>query len=151
MKVELPRAGRALQAVMRVMPRDAEWTVKGIKQSITSTNTNITPKEVDNAIGYLQRRGYIERLGYGRYLLVADCEEPVTTNGQRRWVSFVEVNLNAGSGFLISIVVNYHVLPLFGFDASWSQALGRTSIFVVISILRSYLWRRLFNWLQERN
>ena len=64
---------------------------------------------------------------------------------QSRRMSFIEASLNTASGFVVSLVV-WQLL------CNWLQIpmpLGRnlliTGIFTVVSIVRSYLWRRLFN------
>ncbi len=65
---------------------------------------------------------------------------------QSKTVSAVEAFLNIGSGFLISMVVWQTIAnPLFGYDVSLIENFGLTSIFTVVSVIRSYLWRRWFN------
>jgi len=66
---------------------------------------------------------------------------------QKRRHSIWEALLNTISGFLVSFFLSLAVLPLFGFPASAGQAFSITMIFTVVSIVRSYFWRRLFNWL----
>lgn len=59
--------------------------------------------------------------------------------------SFLEACANTASGFLISLLTASIVFPLFGFQSNMSQNFAITSIFTVVSIARSYLWRRVFN------
>jgi hypothetical protein len=66
---------------------------------------------------------------------------------QKRRHSIWEATLNTASGMLVSFFLSLAVLPMFGFPASAGQAFGITFIFTVVSIVRSYFWRRLFNWL----
>ena len=64
---------------------------------------------------------------------------------QSQWESVMETVLNTASGFAISWLLTTWVLPLYGFAVSASQGFQITCIFTVISVLRSYLWRRTFN------
>lgn len=64
---------------------------------------------------------------------------------QTRFVSFVEASLNTASGFIVSLLAwQFVVAPLFGYTVTWETNLYLTGIFTVISIVRSYLWRRFF-------
>lgn len=64
---------------------------------------------------------------------------------QTKVVSLVEACVNVGSGFLLSMVIWQAIAnPLFGYDISLVQNFGLTSIFTVVSVARSYLWRRFF-------
>ena len=64
-----PRAGEVLGAVVRMLPSKSEWTVGEIKQDVAAAGIKATAKEIYNAIGYLRRRGHVERRGYGRYIV----------------------------------------------------------------------------------
>lgn len=59
--------------------------------------------------------------------------------------SFIEALLNVGSGFIISFITATIAFPLFGFNSTPSQNFYLVTIFTIISIIRSYIWRRLFN------
>ena len=64
---------------------------------------------------------------------------------QTRVVSFIEAVVNIGTGFLLSMVIWQAIAnPLFGYDITLVENVGLTSIFTVVSITRSYLWRRFF-------
>ena len=65
---------------------------------------------------------------------------------QTRLESFFEITLNTATGFIISWAVTLWVLPLFGHAVTYSQSFHITSIFTLISILRSYVCRRAFNF-----
>jgi len=67
------------------------------------------------------------------------------TRGQSRLHSFVESVVNVIIGYSINVVANIYVLPLFGFYPSIAEAMGMGVIFTFISIVRSYILRRLFN------
>lgn len=64
---------------------------------------------------------------------------------QSQWESMIETFLNTASGFAISWLLTTWVLPLYGFAVTAGQGFQITCIFTVISVLRSYLWRRTFN------
>jgi hypothetical protein len=70
---------------------------------------------------------------------------------QSRTASFIESLLNVAIGFGVSYASNLVILPLFGFMVNASQAFSIGVIFTVISIIRSYFVRRLFNRLGVRN
>lgn len=63
---------------------------------------------------------------------------------QSRTMSLVEVITGSVIAFFVSIWANWAVLPLFGFHVRIEQSFAITLIFTMISILRSYLVRRLF-------
>lgn len=47
---------------------------------------------------------------------------------------------------MISLLVwRWIVAPAFGLPIGWDVNLGITAIFTVVSIIRSYVWRRFFN------
>jgi hypothetical protein len=64
---------------------------------------------------------------------------------QTAFESFLETALNTATGFAISWLMTSWVLPLYGFPVTAGQGFQITCIFTVISILRSYVWRRYFN------
>lgn len=64
---------------------------------------------------------------------------------QSKLMSFLEANANAVVGLIVSWLFNYFVLPLFGLITTPLQAAGITGLFFIISTLRSYIIRRLFN------
>jgi uncharacterized membrane protein YwzB len=63
---------------------------------------------------------------------------------QSRTMSLVEVATSSLIGFVVSLWANYAILPLFGFKVRLTESLAITLIFMVISIIRSYLVRRFF-------
>jgi len=60
---------------------------------------------------------------------------------QKKSNSLIEVGCNTGSGFIVSYTVT---LALHG-SLSTMNPLVITGIFTVVSIVRSYAWRRFFN------
>lgn len=61
--------------------------------------------------------------------------------------SLLETCLNTFSGFVISFVATMLVFPAFGVASTPAKNFGITVVYTAISIVRSYVWRRVFNWL----
>ena len=59
--------------------------------------------------------------------------------------SFAEACLNTATGFILSILSVQYIFPMFGIEMSIQQNLIATSIMTVVSVARSYAWRRIFN------
>jgi hypothetical protein len=59
-------------------------------------------------------------------------------------MSLVESLTNVVVGYGIAVATQAAVFPLFGLQASLTQNVAIGGIFPVVSILRSYLMRRLF-------
>lgn len=70
---------------------------------------------------------------------------------QSRRMSMVEQVCNVGSGFLISLMVwIYIILPYLKIDVPLHDNVIVTLIFTVVSIIRGYTWRRVFNYFTSR-
>lgn len=69
---------------------------------------------------------------------------------QKKRHSLLEAFLSTGIGFSIAYLVNLIVMPLFGFQITHGQNFLITCIFTVISVIRGYGVRRLFNFMQVR-
>ncbi len=52
--------------------------------------------------------------------------------------------IDVGSGFLLAIVIQILIFPLFDLYPSFSDSLGIALAFTVVSIIRSALWRWFF-------
>lgn len=70
-------------------------------------------------------------------------------SSQSRRASFVEASLNTASGFVVSLILWHWVCQWYGIPMPIETNLEITGIFTVVSVIRSYLWRRLFNWLAK--
>lgn len=64
---------------------------------------------------------------------------------QTRKGSLVEIATNITAGFITSMVVNFYLLPQYGCQVSHEANFQITVVFTVISIIRSYFFRRMFN------
>ena len=68
-----------------------------------------------------------------------------TDMSQSRKHSAYEAIINVVVGFSINFALNMLVFPLFGWEISAAQNIALGVIYTVISIVRSYSLRRLFN------
>jgi len=60
--------------------------------------------------------------------------------------SLIESLVNVSIGFVISVLSTLLILPFFGFYVTTSQSIVISIFFTAISIARSYLIRRLFEY-----
>jgi hypothetical protein len=67
--IPAPRAGDVLGAIIKLLPQRRNWTVEELKTGVVKSGVEATPKEIYNAIGYLTRKGHIQRVGYGQYIV----------------------------------------------------------------------------------
>lgn len=64
---------------------------------------------------------------------------------QSRTGSAIESVANVAVGYAIAVATQWAVFPLFGLHASATDHLGIAAVFTVVSLVRSYALRRLFN------
>lgn len=64
--------------------------------------------------------------------------------------SALEAVANVAIGYLVSVVANVVVLPLFGYAVSVADGFAIGLVFTVISLVRSYALRRVFNRLSGK-
>lgn len=65
---------------------------------------------------------------------------------QSRLESLIEASINIGSGFIASLLLwTFVIVPVWNLPVNMSQNLVITGLFTVLSIVRSYIWRRFFN------
>ena len=68
--------------------------------------------------------------------------------GQTRLWSAIEAISNITCGFLIAWMIFPPIMAWFGYEIGITKAAGVTAIYTMVSVTRSYLWRRLFNWIE---
>ena len=56
----------------------------------------------------------------------------------------VESIIDVGSGFILAVIIQLLIFPLFGLYPSIIDSMGIALIFTVVSMTRSALWRRYF-------
>ena len=66
---------------------------------------------------------------------------------QSRRMSAIETTTNYLVGFIISLPLSYYILS---FDQAMDIALYSTIAFTLMGITRSYVVRRVFNWIGHR-
>lgn len=64
---------------------------------------------------------------------------------QSRLMSAVEAATNVLIGYLVSVAANIIVLPMFGYDVTIFDSFAIGLAFTAISLVRSYVLRRVFN------
>lgn len=64
-------------------------------------------------------------------------------------MSLVESCTNIAVGYLISVITNFIVLPLFGYQTTVVESFQIGAIFSAVSIIRSYTLRRIFNRMRK--
>lgn len=69
---------------------------------------------------------------------------------QTRLQSFIESVINVTIGYGVALISQILVFPFFGIHISMESNLLIGAIFTVISIVRSYVVRRVFNRLHSR-
>ena len=65
---------------------------------------------------------------------------------QSKKQSFIESLTSVGIGWLIGVILNMLVLPLFDYDVSLTDGVLISIIFTAVSVIRSYAIRRFFNY-----
>lgn len=69
---------------------------------------------------------------------------------QTRKQSVVETIAGTVIGYVVAVIANAIVLPLFGYQTTVGDNMGIAVVFTIISLLRGYAVRRLFNWWNHR-
>jgi hypothetical protein len=64
---------------------------------------------------------------------------------QTKKESLWEVVLNIGSGYVLALITQWFLYPLYDLEVTWSENMQLAAIFMLISIIRSYFWRRYWN------
>lgn len=65
-------------------------------------------------------------------------------------MSAVESGVNVAVGFGIAVATQAVVFPIFGLHASTSDHLAIGAVFTVVSVIRSYCLRRVFEAIRVR-
>lgn len=69
---------------------------------------------------------------------------------QTRISSAVETCASTAIGYAVAVCTQLIVLPWFGFTPTFNENLTMAAIFTVVSLVRGYWVRRLFNHIQHR-
>jgi dCMP deaminase len=85
------------------------------------------------------------------YYSIESLDKKINMQGQSKKSSLFEVICNTGSGFIIAWILSMYLLPLYETkNLGYSDGLEITTIYTIVSVLRSYIWRRFFNRLFTR-
>ena len=68
---------------------------------------------------------------------------------QTKMQSLLEAATNTLIGYAISVGVGQLVYPYFGYEVTIMDNMGLTAVFVSVSLIRSFVFRRVFNWLHK--
>jgi hypothetical protein len=66
-------------------------------------------------------------------------------------MSLVEALANVTVGFFVAVLTQRAVFPLFGIQTDWSVDFAMGGLFTLVSIVRSYIMRRLFERIAGRS
>lgn len=69
---------------------------------------------------------------------------------QSRKSSFTEASLNTASGFVLALIVWHFLAIIYSIPMPLETNLQITSVMTVVSVIRSYVWRRVFNGIAEK-
>lgn len=69
---------------------------------------------------------------------------------QSKLSSFIEAMFNTGVGLLIAFFIQTMLFHVYGIKASTAQSLAVVFWMTLLSIARSYLLRRFFNWVERQ-
>lgn len=64
--------------------------------------------------------------------------------------SAFEATTNVAIGYLVSVLANVLILPLFGYNVTIGDSFAIGLAFTIVSLVRSYVLRRIFNRLDIR-
>jgi len=64
--------------------------------------------------------------------------------------SAFEAITNVTIGYLVSVLANVIILPLFGYDVTVADSFAIGLAFTAVSLVRSYVLRRLYNRLDKK-
>lgn len=71
--------------------------------------------------------------------------------GQKKRHSIIEICIGTAIGYFVAIITQRIIFPLFDIQVSHSENFTIAGIFTVVSLVRGYFVRRLFNWLHIKN
>ena len=71
------------------------------------------------------------------------------SSSQSHCMSILEASLNVVTGFLLSLIVQALMYPMFGIVTSFVTDSMISTIFTIASLVRSYLLRWAFVWLGQ--
>jgi len=64
--------------------------------------------------------------------------------------SAFEAATNVAIGYLVSVLANVLILPMFGYNVTIGDSFAIGLAFTIVSLVRSYILRRIFNRLDGK-
>lgn len=71
--------------------------------------------------------------------------------GQSRAMSLLESTISVFTGYIITVLIQFWVYPIFGITIPASSALVISVIIVLAAFAKNFSLRRLFNYIHIRN
>ncbi|OJF68039.1 hypothetical protein BK026_04175 [Alteromonas sp. V450] len=71
--------------------------------------------------------------------------------GQKRTISLIESTVSVIIGYLLTVLIQYYLYPLFGISVPVKEALVISIIIVLIAFVKNFSVRRFFNYLHVRD
>ena len=69
---------------------------------------------------------------------------------QSRTMSAIEAVTNVLVGYGVAVATQMVIFPMFGLTATLGQNMAMGAVFTIVSLVRSYLLRRVFNHFSRR-
>jgi hypothetical protein len=69
----------------------------------------------------------------------------LTMNKKTNFRNLIETMIDVGSGLLLSTLIQLYIFPFFDLHPTLLDSFNIAIIFTVISMLRSWTWRTIFN------
>lgn len=70
---------------------------------------------------------------------------------QSRMMSVIEIISSKSIGFLIALGLTYWIVPrIWGVEVAPESAVFVTGLYTLAALIRSYFFRRIFNWITLR-
>lgn len=69
------------------------------------------------------------------------------TVGQNKKMSLIESTVSVVAGYILTVLIQYWLYPLFGISIPATQALIISVIIVFVAFVKNFMVRRLFNHL----
>ena len=70
---------------------------------------------------------------------------------QSKKMSLFEALINVLVGYLVAVIANLTILPAFGYKVTFFDGFAIGLVFTLISLVRAYLIRRIFNYKEINN
>lgn len=70
--------------------------------------------------------------------------------GQDRKMSVIESTVSVVSGYILTVLIQYILYPMFGIQIPAKEALFISALIVFIAFVKNYTVRRIFNYIHIR-